>query len=205
MVSAKDYKCYMARPYADPIFWFIFVWLMKGLFRVVDIPLKLFFSYSLLHGKTPDRMLADNYENSAHVVNVVTRAACSLAHHKNERNFLFYHDSYVHPKYILNNDNVNLYEVFEDRVIFTVSDKDVAVSDSKNGPFYWGNCFIAAEKLIILPMKHFHRLAEESGDPTLDNHLNIIMIDFTLRSGSTLLGRTTANLVFYIIYKMNKR
>ena len=77
--------------------------------------------------------------------------------------------------------------------IFCVSEKDVCPLDTSIGPFAYVNMFIAARKLIFLPINHFHRLAEESGDP-FKNNLKITMIHMTARCGSTLLGRVVINL-----------
>ena len=53
--------------------------------------------------------------------------------------------------------------------------------------FAFINIFVAAQKLIFLPLEHFHRLAEEIGSP-FRNGLDVVMIHMTARCGSTLLG-----------------
>ena len=80
--------------------------------------------------------------------------------------------------------------VNENNAIFCVSDKDICTLDTTIGPFAYINTFIAAKKLVILPLQHFHRLAEEAGNP-FKNGLSIVMIHMTARCGSTLLGKIT--------------
>ena len=94
----------------------------------------------------------------------------------------------MHPSYILRRDNVVLKGVNTKHAIFCVSDDNVCTLDTSIGPYAFVNTFIAAEKLIFLPLKHFHRLASENGNP-FNNNIRITMIHMTARCGSTLLGR----------------
>ena len=105
-----------------------------------------------------------------------------------EANFLYLHDSYLHPSVILKQDNIVLKGVNAKYAIFCVSDENICALDTSIGPFAWANMFVAANKLVFLPIKHFHRLAEESGDP-FRNNVKISMIHMTARCGSTLLGK----------------
>ena len=76
--------------------------------------------------------------------------------------------------------------------IFCVSDPLVCTLDTSIGPFAFINTFVAAQKLIFLPLEHFHRLAEETGSP-FRNGLDVVMIHMTARCGSTLLGMIIKN------------
>ena len=187
MVSVKDYSYYSLRKW-DPIFWFGFLRIVKVFVSIADWILTTILGTGLLHGTKEERKLAKNYENSAHLVKVLGRGTISLIENHDESNFLCLHESYHHPSYILKHDNVVLKGINEKNAIFCVSDKKVCTLDTTIGPFAYINTFIAAKKLIILPIQHFHRLAEETGNP-FKNGSTVVMIHMTARCGSTLLGK----------------
>ena len=186
MVSIKDYSYYSLRLW-DPIFWFGFIKLCKAFLFLVDVISSLIFGHSILNGSSSEQEKSKDYETSAHVVKVVGRGTINLIENHDKANFLYIHDSYVHPSVILKHDNIVLKGLNAKYAIFCVSDENICTLDTSIGPFAWVNMFIAAEKLVFLPIKHFHRLAEESGDP-FKNDLKISMIHMTARCGSTLLG-----------------
>lgn len=187
MVSVEDYSYYSLRKW-DPIFWFGFLKILKAIAFLVDTLFTMFLGTSILHGTKEERKRSKEYKNSAHVVKVLGRGTISLIENHEEANFLYLHDSYHHPTLILKQDNIVLKGVNTKYAIFCVSEKDVCTLDTTIGPFAYVNTFIAARKLIFLPIQHFHRLAKESGDP-FKNNLKIAMIHMTARCGSTLLGR----------------
>ena len=197
MACFKDYYYYTTPRIMDPIFWFVFVKLMKGLIVLVDVPLINIFGRSILHGTNRERQSSNEYETSAHLVRVLARGTISIVVNHDKSNFLYVHEKYVHPRIILQNDNIVLKGVNTEYAIFCVSD-GVCTLDSTLGPFAFVNTFIGAEKLIFLPLKHFHRLASEIGSP-VSNNLSITIIQMTARCGSTLLG-TMAIFMFYIFH-----
>ena len=186
MASIEDYSYYSLR-FWDPIFWFGFVRIIKVIFYIWDVILSLIFGYSFLNGSIMERKKANQYEHSAQMVKVLARGTINLIEHHDKDNFLYVHDSYVHPSFILKRDNVVLMGINAKYAVFCVSDNDICTLDTSIGPFAWVNTFIAANKLIFLPLRHFHRLAEESGDP-FRNNVRVSMIHMTARCGSTLLG-----------------
>ena len=186
MVSIKDYSYYSLRLW-DPIFWFGFIKFCKAILFLLDLVSSSVFGYSILNGSNDEKEKSKKYETSAHVVKVLGRGTINLIENHDKDNFLYLHDSYVHPSVILKQDNIVLKGLNAKYAIFCVSDKNVCTLDTSIGPFAWVNMFIAANKLIFLPIKHFHRLADESGDP-FRNNLKISMIHMTARCGSTLLG-----------------
>ena len=186
MASVNDYSYYLLRKW-DPIFWFGFIKALKLILFLFDKILELFFGSSLLRGTSEERKLSKNYENSAHVVKVIGRGTICLIENHDESNFLYLHESYQHPSFIAKHDNIVLKGVNKKHAIFCVSEKNVCTLDTSIGPFAFINMFIAAKKLIFLPLKSFHRLAEEIGDP-FKNDLKVVMIHMTARCGSTLLG-----------------
>jgi hypothetical protein len=186
MVSVHDYSYYSLRIW-DPIFWFGFIKIIKAILFIADLILSYIIGYSLLNGSSTERERSKQYEYSAHMVNVYARGTINLIENHDKENFLYVHDSYVHPGLILKRDNVVLMGMNAKYAIFCVSDQNICTLDTSIGPFAWVNTFIAANKLIFLPMQHFHRLAEESGDP-FGNNIRVSMIHMTARCGSTLLG-----------------
>ena len=77
-----------------------------GLF-VLDFLTDRVLGISFLQGSKKDRAeAARSYEKSAHILKVVTRGTINLAAYHDESNFLYFHHSYIHPKYILENKHV---------------------------------------------------------------------------------------------------
>ena len=107
MLSVKDYSYYSLRKW-DPIFWFGFLRMLKLLIWMIDRLFVLIQGTSILQGTEKERQLSKNYENSAHVVKVLGRGTICLIENHNEDNFLYLHESYQHPSYILKHDNIVL-------------------------------------------------------------------------------------------------
>ena len=197
----NDYGYYTLRKW-DPIFWFALVKLLKFIAFLVDIVLINLVGTSILNGSNEERKRSKEYEHSAHVVNVISRGTIALVANHDESNFFYVHDQYVHPNFILEHDNIVLKGSNTKHAIFCVSRKGICTLDSSIGPFAWVNTFIAAEKLIFLPLNHFHHLAEESGNPLMNN-LKVTIIHMTARCGSTLLGRRMRIIFGFSIFSHN--
>ena len=185
---AHHYAYYMKRRF-DPIFWVMFLKTIKLIIGFFDFLSDRLFGISFLRGSQSERNKAATcYEKSAHILKIVTRGTISLAHHHDESNFIYHHHSFTHPKYILENKNVVLKNVTKDAAIFFVCDKNVDPYDAKIGPFSFGNIFVTARYMVVLPLESFNRLADEAGDPIKKNNARITIIHMTARCGSTLLG-----------------
>ena len=196
MYSIKDYSYYALRKW-DPIFWFGFLKILKLIISIVNKVTYFILGRSILKGSEEEIKLSKQYENSAHLVNVLGRGTISLIENHDESNFLYIHDSYQHPSYILKNDNIVLKGLNSRYAIFCVSEKSICTLDTSIGPFAYVNTFIAAEKLIFLPLEHFHRLAKETGSP-FKKELRVVMIHMTARCGSTLLGMISITIIISI-------
>ena len=79
---------------------------------------------------------------------------------------------------------MTLQGITQSHAFFCVSEPDVNVYDTREGPFLWIKQYLTAKKLVVIPHSTLHRLAEEIGDP-IDRKLTII--NMTCRCGSTLL------------------
>ena len=82
------------------------------------------------------------------------------------RNFVWRHEKYVHPRFILEHDNVSLMGITPTHAFFCVSEPGFDVYQTKMAPFLFIIQFLAAKKLVILPHRSFNKLAAEVGDPT---------------------------------------
>ncbi len=69
--------------------------------------------------------------------------------------FLYKHDSYVNPDYVLQHANVTLIAVEKDYALFAVADQDLNVYDTNRFPFMFLSQFLGAKKLVIMPVKSF--------------------------------------------------
>ena len=186
--SVKDYSYYKKRRF-DPIIWFLFILCIKGIVFIFDKLLYFCTNRSVLKGSKKEQEMSKEYEHSAHIMTIYSRATISLFGNHDETNFLCLHDQYVHPNYILENDHVMLMGVDDKRAYFCISDEKVDPYHSSVGPFLWANTFIAIKKILILDINHFHRLAKVRGDPFEKGQLDITIIHMTSRCGSTLLGQ----------------
>ena len=188
-MAIHPYSYYNKRM-CDPIIWCSFLGCVKLVLIFLDFVIDQIFGLSFLNGSRNERTEAkDCYEKSAHIIKIMTRGTINLAAFHDETNFLYFHHSYVHPNYILENKNVILKTIRKDSAIFVVSDENVSVYDAKVGPFSFANAFVCAKFLIILPLHHLHRLAEEARNSIKKNDLKVTIIHMTTRCGSTLLGR----------------
>ncbi len=158
----------------------------KVLQHVLDFFLDLITGYTTLGGTREERTKHWlHHEYSAQIVNIVWRAQYIDICLTSGKNFLWTHEKYVNPKYILENKNVTLYMMDHKNAYFCVSDPDVDVYDMKKYPF----CFMiqkdAAKQFVILPLASFNRLGDELGDPKVP----VTLVNMTARCGSTLISQ----------------
>ena len=99
-----------------------------------------------------------------------------------ENNFIATHHSFENPEYLLS-DNVSLYSVTKTKAIFIEVNGDINVSNSDFGVFFRQAQFAHAWKIIIVPMRVFHKMADRIGAP----EGKLIFVSQTSRCGSTLL------------------
>ncbi len=166
--------------------WYWSLLIAKGIQHVLDFFLDLLTGYTTRGGSREERTRAWlHHEHSAQIVNIAWRAHYVDLIVASGKNFLWTHEKYVHPKYILENKNVTLYMMDEDNAYFCVSDPDVDVYNVDKFPF----CFLSqrdeSKKLVILPLDSFIRLGEDLGDPKVP----VTLVSMTARCGSTLISK----------------
>ncbi len=170
----------------DDVFKYWALIAIKFALCVIERVTDLLFGVTFTGGTREERHKAERlYEISAHLVRVLWRAKYGPWEARNCRlgNFLYVHKRYVHPNYILQNKNVSLLAVEKSYALFCVTDPSVDLFDITKHPFHIISQFTESQELAILPVKSFHRLAEEIGDPNVP----VGMIHMTARCGSTLL------------------
>ena len=170
------------------IFYFVMSTLRAAVI-IADIFLDLLFGHTIQYGTRDERQRAEDYEHSAQVVNIMGRGAYSLIINHQLYNFVWRHEKYVHPRYILEHDNITLMGITPTHAFFCVSDPGFDIYETKMAPFIFIIQFFSAKKLIILPHSSFNRLAAEVGDPT---NCKVTFVNMTARCGSTLLGQMIA-------------
>ncbi len=166
----------------DALFKYLLLLVFKFLALLLDVLLDALFGYSTKKGTREEQLKALDYEYSAQYVKVVWRAKTSIFSQTNSEDFLYQHVKYVHPDYILQNKNVTLFDIGKDYALFCVTDPDVDINCTEKFPFLFLSQYLEAKYLIILPIKSFHRLADEVGDPQVP----VGLVHMTARSGSTL-------------------
>ena len=85
-------------------------------------------------------------------------------------NFSSRHIKYMHPRYILENDNVTLQGITETHAFFCVTDPAKDIYNMKEFPFAFIFQFLEAKQMVILPNSSFIKLAQEAGDPGKNYH-----------------------------------
>ncbi len=160
-----------------------FLRLLRIIFTLFDILLNLVTGVSLISGSSREREKAADYENSAQIVSIIWRAKIASVRVTRITDFLYKHKEYVNPEYVLKHKNATLMAVEKDYALFAVSDPSVDVYDSQKFSFLFMADYEQAKELVIIPIKSFHRLADELGDPKVP----VAMTAMTTRCGSTLL------------------
>jgi len=97
-------------------------------------------------------------------------------------NFVTVHREFVSMDY-LRKDNVFLYDVNKNEAVFVEAEPGQQLWRMKYGSFFSVNLFRYSKRMITLPIEHFHRFAEELGDPKA----RLIFLPNGGRCGSTLL------------------
>ena len=107
----------------DSAIFYIVLLTCKFLQFCLDFVTDLLFGYTTQYGTRMDREQAKaEYEHSAQIAKVVGRGCLSTLQIVNRWNFLLKHIEYVHPKYVLENDNVTIMAVTKEEVLFCVTD-----------------------------------------------------------------------------------
>ncbi len=103
-----------------------------------------------------------------------------------EDNFLYTHEEYANPGWVLSRDHATVQACTATHVVFAVTDPGVNVYDTSKHPFVVVSQYRLALRLVLVPHWAMYRLSEEAGDP---RDVEVISYGMTIRSGSTLLGQ----------------
>ncbi len=161
---------------------------LKGLLMAFDYILDCTVGFTFMKGWRKARREAKEKGRSAQLVNIAWKAhPIDLIPH-GLINFLYTHEKYIDPQYILENQNVTLFFVDKDSVTFCVTDPSVDVYDMNKYPFVFYAHYEMARKLIIMSLEDFYKLGEHVGDPKVD----VSLLQFTARCGSTLISQMMA-------------
>ena len=136
----------------------VFYWIMctfKAGIILMDFFLDNVLGYTIQHGTREERNNSEAYEYSAQIVNLLGRGTYSPLQPHQLNNFVWRHEKYVHPKYVLDNDNITLMSVTPSHVFFCVSDQNVDIFDTKVTNTLDSNC-IYVRNYFKLPL-HFYR------------------------------------------------
>ena len=112
----------------------IFYWIMctfRAFVTLIDFILDSMFGYTIQHGTREERRQCKEYEHSAQVVSIMGRGAYSLIINHQLHNFVWRHESYVHPKHVLEYDNITLMGVTQTHAFFCVSEQNFDIYETK--------------------------------------------------------------------------
>ncbi len=105
---------------------------------------------------------------------------------------VYRHLRYCSPRLALESDRCSLAYVTRTEAVFGLcddndgKDKDEEeLYDTVRHPFHPIAVHERCSKYLVVPMRSFHRLAEECGDPKHD----VVVVTMTMRCGSTLLSQ----------------
>ncbi len=96
-----------------------------------DFFLDKLFGYTITAGTREERALSQQYEHSAQVATILGRGCYTHVMNQQLHHYALKHEKYVHPRYILEHDNITLQGVTPTHAFFCVSDPDVNVYDTK--------------------------------------------------------------------------
>ena len=165
-------------------YWLIL--LAKALIWVAEIFTDLFFGYTITAGWRDERRRSWlHHEYSAQVVKVFAKAHYTEVTAHSGKNFLYTHQKYVSPKYVLENPHVTLFTVDTKYVYFCETDPDVEIYNTIKHPFVFMAHYNEVKKLVIMSIDSFHRMADELGDPKVP----VCLVNMTARCGSTLVSQ----------------
>ena len=112
----------------------IFYWIMctfRAALTLVDGILFLLLGYTVQHGSQEEWNKSDEYEHSAQLVTLLGRGAYTPIQPHQLNNFVWKHDRFVHPSYVLHHDNITLMGLTPTHAFFCVSDPDFDIYDTK--------------------------------------------------------------------------
>ena len=112
----------------------IFYWVMctfRAAVSLIDVFLELLFGFTIQYGSRQERHRSLEYDHSAQVVNLMGRGAYSVGMAHQLHNFVWHHERYVHPRYVLEHDNITLMGITPSHAFFCVSEPDLDVYDMK--------------------------------------------------------------------------
>jgi Sulfotransferase domain len=132
----------------------------------------------------------DNYEQSAHVLNIIMRHKFDILNVFSTTDFICTHNRFVSPSYVLSNDNVSLLTITEtDAVFIEACESNMLLWRSEYSPFLKNAQMQYGHKLIVVPLNAFQRMSEKLGD----RNVKLIMLFNCGRCGGTLLTQVFEN------------
>ncbi len=174
----------------EDLFCYWFLLFLKGIMMALDCILDPTVGFTFTKGWQKDRKEARGQGRTAQLVNIAWKAhPVDLIPH-GLINFLYTHEKYIDPQYILENGHVTLFTMDKDSVTFCVTDPSVDVYDMNKYPFILYSQYDMAKKLIIMPLDDFFELGEKVGDPKVD----VSLVQYTARCGSTLIAQMMAKI-----------
>ena len=155
------------------------------LLRLVFIAVqRIFWQLNGTAKKQHEARLPHNYRRSAHVLNVLFSHQFCPAQQTTFGDFLYTHNRFEDPQYIIDNNNITLLMINENYAVFCEpEEKGMHLWRASYGSFLRPTQMKFCRRLLVVPLTTFHRLADEIGDPDGE----IIFLFNTARCGSTLL------------------
>ena len=124
------------------------------------------------------------YEKSAQISRVLWRRKCFMMDITSSRDFLTTVGSNIHPDYVLK-PSVSLYAITKDEAVFVETPDEIKLFRSDIHPFLYVAQFQYCQRVITMPIRSFHKLANDIGSSTAP----VIWLSNTGRCGSTIIGQ----------------
>ena len=122
---------------------------------------------------------------SAQILNIHWRYRYSEILRPNSlTDFVYSHSHFDHPAIVLR-DAMTLYTICDTEAVFVEAEHGIDVANSSVSSFMKVAQFQHATRLVVIPIRTFHCLAEEMGGP----HGRLFFVNNSGRCGSTLLCR----------------
>ena len=96
----------------------------------LDLILDLLFSFTTRNGSLYERLKSESYEYSAQLVDIITWGAPTYTLVQ-PKHYIWKHKRYLHPRFVLEHDNITLMGLTPTHAFFCVTDPGVDVRDIK--------------------------------------------------------------------------
>ena len=163
----------------------------KGCFLVARMFFLLFLELRWrltgIHRQIIQNKREENFSRCAQVLRIVAWSKFCFVQPVDMSDFIYVHQDFLHPQYVLQNDNVFLFFIdhTNEYAVFAEGEEGQLLWKSDFSPFVMHALVKRSKKLIRMPLLAFYKLAEGLSDPGG----KLVVVSNTTRCGSTVIAQ----------------